>query len=61
MRVVEKGTNRVITNPHIPFPNALKSAQRLVQKNKLIEALKETTINIPLEEPQVHKKTMHTL
>ena len=34
----------------IPFPEALKSLRPLVQSNKLIEALKETTINIPLEE-----------
>ena len=36
--------------PPIPFPEALKSSRPLVQSNKLIEALKETIINIPLEE-----------
>ena len=33
----------------IPFREELKSSRPLVQSNKLIEALKETTINIPLE------------
>ena len=36
--------------PPIPFIEVLKSSRPLVQCNKIIEALKETTINIPLEE-----------
>ena len=47
---IAKGVKPSDYQPPIPFPEALKSSRPLVQSNKLIEALKETTINIPLEE-----------
>ena len=45
-----KGAKPSDYQPSIPFLKAIKSSRPLVQSNKLIKALKETTINIPLEE-----------